>query len=283
MTGMPQRLALHTWTLDTTPLATALDAARRGGYDALELRRIDFMRCFAQGLSTDDVLDIVRRAGLPVAVLGVEYGWIFATGEESRRLWTVFRESCANALALRCPMIMSAPGPVTGTIPQAIGNLRIAGDIAGEFGLRLALEFNSQHDVINRIEVLCEIVRGAGRANCGMLLDAYHLHRSGRPGAGFAEVAGEEIFAFQYSDVSPQPVTGVKRPTDRLVPGQGVVVWQELFQLLAEKGYGGVLSYEAPNPALWERSPYEVAREGVAATRALLAAAAGKRAAAGLR
>jgi sugar phosphate isomerase/epimerase len=60
-------------------------------------------------------------------------------------------------------------------------------------------------------------------------------------------------------------------------------VWQELFQLLAEKGYGGVLSYEAPNPALWERSPYEVAREGVAATRALLAAAAGKRAAAGLR
>src|SRR5450432_2138883 len=29
------RLALHTWTVDTTPLATALDAARKAGYDAV--------------------------------------------------------------------------------------------------------------------------------------------------------------------------------------------------------------------------------------------------------
>ena len=28
------RLALHMWTIDTTPLATALDAAKQAGYDA---------------------------------------------------------------------------------------------------------------------------------------------------------------------------------------------------------------------------------------------------------
>ena len=43
--------------------------------------------------------------------------------------------------------------------------------------------------------------------------------------------------------------------------------------LLAEKGYAGHLSYEAPNPALWERSAFEVAREGVEAMRALIARA----------
>ena len=41
-------------------------------------------------------------------------------------------------------------------------------------------------------------------------------------------------------------------------------------QLLAEKGYLGALSYEAPNPAAWARDPTEVAREALAATRALL-------------
>lgn len=275
MGGALRRLALHTWTIDTTPLATALHAARWAGYDAVELRRVDFTRCFAHGLSNEDVLDLVRRSGIPVAVLGVEYGWIFAAGEESRRLWSVFRESCGNARALGCTMLMSAPGPLTGTIAEAVANLRVAGDIAAEFGLSLALEFNSQHEVINRLEVLREIVHGAGRKNCGMLLDAYHLHRSGRPGRGFEDVSGEEIFAFQYSDVPPNPVTGVRRPTDRLVPGQGVVAWRELLQLLAEKGFTGALSYEAPNPALWERSPYDVAREGVVATRALIAAALG--------
>ena len=75
------RLALHTWTLETTPLEEALDAAREGGFDALELRRTDFKTCFDRGMSNDDVLALVRKAGLPVACLGVEYGWIFAEGE----------------------------------------------------------------------------------------------------------------------------------------------------------------------------------------------------------
>jgi 2-keto-myo-inositol isomerase len=65
-------------------------------------------------------------------------------------------------------------------------------------------------------------------------------------------------------------VTGVRRPTDRLAPGTGVVKWREVFGLLAEKGYTGYLSYEAPNPEFWARSPYDVAREGVDLTRKLL-------------
>jgi len=37
-------LALHTWTLDTTPLTDVLRLARRVGWDGVELRRIDFTR-----------------------------------------------------------------------------------------------------------------------------------------------------------------------------------------------------------------------------------------------
>jgi sugar phosphate isomerase/epimerase len=273
MTEQRFPLALHTWTLDTTPPDAAIAAARRGGFDAMELRRLDFDRCFQRGLSNADVLDLIRAGGLPVCTLGVEYGWLFARGEESRRLFAVFRESCANAVALGCPMVMSAPGQVSGPLSEAVANLRAASDIVGEHGLRLAIEFNSQHDVINHVDVLHELIDMADRPNCGMLLDAYHLHRSGSSGRGFAEVPGETLFAFQYSDVAENPVTGVRRPTDRLPPGHGRVQWTPVFQLLAEKGYTGHLSYEAPNPVLWERPPEEVAREGVVETRRLLAEA----------
>jgi sugar phosphate isomerase/epimerase len=264
------RLALHMWTIDTTPLAIALDAARAAGYDAVELRRIDFKRCFEAGMSNPQVLDLVRNGGIPVGVLGVEYGWLFAKGEDSKRIFGVFRESCENAVALGCGMLMSAPGPFVGTVAEAIANLKTAGDIAAEFGLRLAIEFNSQHPVLNNLAVQREIVGGAGKQNVGLLLDAYHLARSGAPGGSFADVPPEDIFCFQYSDLSPNPVTGVARPTDRLAPGKGTVRWREVLGLLAEKGYTGYLSYEAPNPELWARSPHEVAREGVELTRALL-------------
>jgi sugar phosphate isomerase/epimerase len=264
------RLALHMWTIDTTPLATALDAAREAGFDAVELRRTDFKRCFDAGMSKTEVLELVKKSGIPVGVLGVEYGWLFATGEESECLFKVFRESCENAVALGCGMLMSAPGQVNGPIPRAIEYLKRAGDIAGEYGLRLAIEYNSQHDVLNSLPVLRELIERANRPNCGYLIDAYHFERSGYGGASFGDLPSDKIYCFQYSDVSPNPVTGVRRPTDRLAPGKGIVKWREVLGLLAEKGYTGYLSYEAPNPDLWARSPYEVAREGVELTRALL-------------
>src|ERR1700724_1260747 len=152
------RLALHMWTIDTTPLATALDAAKQAGDDAVELRRIDFKRCYEAGMSNAQVLDLVRKSGIAVGVLGVEYGWLFAKGEDSKRIFGVFRESCENAVALGCTMLMSAPGPFVGTVAEAIANLRIASDIAAEFGLRLAIEFNSQHQVLNCLAVQREVM-----------------------------------------------------------------------------------------------------------------------------
>ncbi|MCF8475415.1 MAG: sugar phosphate isomerase/epimerase [Pseudolabrys sp.] len=270
MTDRFGRLALHTWTIDTTPLATALDAAKQGGFDAVELRRTDFKRCFDAGMSNAQVLDIIKKSGIPVGVLGVEYGWLFETGEKSKRLFKVFRESCENAVALGCPMLMSAPGQVKGPIKDAIEYLKDAGDIAAEYNLKLAIEFNSQHDVLNSLAVLTELIEGADKPNCGFLIDAYHFTRSGAGGRGFEDVPADKIYCFQYSDVSPNRVTGGRGPTDRLAPGKGTVQWKEMLGLLAEKNYTGYLSYEAPNPELWQRAPVEVCREGVELTRKLL-------------
>ena len=225
-------------------------------------------------MSNAAVLDLIRAADIPVCTLGCEYGWLFATGEERERLFADLQETCANAVALNCPQIMCAPGPQVGSKREASDNLKRGADICGERGLTLAIEFNSQHPVLNSVAALRDILQGAGRPNAGMLLDAYHLERSGAGGRGFADVSPSEIAAFQYSDAPPAPVAaGVRRPTDRLPPGQGIVLWIDVFRLLAEKKYSGHLSYEAPNPAQWTRPAAAVAREGAQATRALLAQA----------
>ncbi len=272
MSRLQERLALHTWTLDTTPLADVLRIARRTGWNAVELRRVDFTRCFEAGMANGQVLDLIRTSGIKVGVLGTETGLLFAQGGELRRLFGVFTETCANAAALGCGVVMIAPGQNTGTVPAAAASFREAGAIAEAHGVRVALEFSSGHDVVNSIAAAREILALAGHPNCGLLLDAYHLERTGAGGRGFEEVPAGEILTFQYSDVPPTPARRHGRPTDRLPPGAGIVRWREVFQLLVEKGYQGYLSYEAPNPAQWSRAPEEVAREGVDATRVLLAA-----------
>ena len=269
---MQNRLALHTWTLDTTPLAEALRAAKKAGWDAVELRRIDFTRCFEKGMTNAQVLDLVRASRLKVACVGTEYGLIFAKGEERTRLLTVLGETCANAVALGCDLVMIAPGQnPPGTLQEAAANFRAGGEIAKKHGVRFALEFNSQHPAISNLATGAEVVKLAGHPNCGLLLDAYHLERSGGGGRGFESYPAEKIFAFQFSDVPAGPPPEVRRPTDRLVPGKGKVRWREVFQLLKDKNYQGYLSYEAPNPDHWSGPPEEVARAAVKSTRKLLA------------
>ena len=46
---MRHRLAIHTWTLDSTPLPDVLRIARDAGWPAIELRRIDFARAAEKG------------------------------------------------------------------------------------------------------------------------------------------------------------------------------------------------------------------------------------------
>jgi 2-keto-myo-inositol isomerase len=261
-------LALHTWTLDRTPLPDALRAARETGWDAVELRRLDFARAQEAGTSADKVIAAVRASGLPVACVGVEFGWMWAAGTERRRLLQVFAEQCARAAALGCPTVMSPVDKEVGSVAQAAASVREVGDLAAAARVRLAVEFNSQAAQLNTLARVREVMAQAAHPACGLLLDTYHLHRSGATVRDLEDVAPAEIVYVQYSDVPPGVKAGEIMP--RLAPGRGVVPFKEWFRAIAAKGYTGYLSYEAPDPAAWARPAADVAREALTATRAFL-------------
>lgn len=263
------RLALHTWTLDPTPLADALRIARATGWDGVELRRLDFRRAEESGAPADSVLDLVRASGLPVACVGVEFGWMWSEGAERTRLLGVFDEQCRRAAALGCDTVMSPVDKERGDVGRAARSVREVGDIAAAHGVRLALEFNSQCAQLNTLERAREVLGRAGHASCGLLLDAYHLGRSGATPNDVQDVAPAEIAYVQFSD---PPRTGLEpgKALDRLPPGQGSFWFGEFFALLTAKGYRGFASYEAPNERAWKRDPTEIAGEAIEATRRVL-------------
>jgi 2-keto-myo-inositol isomerase len=261
--------ALHTWTLDSTPLSELLHIVGRVGWKAVELRRLDFTRAAEAGRSAESVLELVRASGLPVACVGVELGWMWAKGPERARLLQVFAEQCARAAALGCRTVMSPVDRGRGDVADAAVSVREVGDIAAGHGLRVALEANSQAEQLNTLGRLREVVARAGHPACGLLVDTYHLYRCGEGLPGLNDLRAEDIVYVQYSDV---PASGLEpgKVLDRLPPGRGVVPFKDIFKFLAGRGYTGYISYEAPNTAAWARDPGEVAREALAATRAFL-------------
>jgi sugar phosphate isomerase/epimerase len=263
------RLALHTWTLDATPLADVLRVAKATGWDGIELRRLDFKRAEESGQPADSVLDLVRASGLAVACVGVEFGWMWADGAERTRLLAVFDEQCRRAAALGCTTVMSPVDKDRGDVARAAASVREVGDIARRHGVRLAVEFNSQCAQLNALGPVREVMARAGHPHCGLLLDAYHLGRSGATLKQMEDVTPGEIAYVQYSD---PPRTGLEpgKALDRLPPGQGSFIFREFFALMAAKGYAGFASYEAPNEKAWKRDATEVAREAIQATREVL-------------
>ena len=266
---MSHPLALHTWTLDSTPLADALAVARQTGWDAVELRRVDFLRAREAGKTDEEVLGWVRASGLSAACVGVELGWVYADGAELARLLGVFDESCRAAAALGCLRVMSAVGPGQGALATMAQRVREAAAIAASHGVRLAFEFSYGAAQLNTIARMRELVARAGHPACGLLLDTYHIQRSGGTVKDVEDVAPEEIVYVQFSDV-PRGALDPKDMLNRLPAGRGVAPIRELFAAFASKGYRGPLSYEAPNPAAWARPAEDVAREGLAAARAVL-------------
>jgi len=272
MSNLLNRIGLHTWTLDTTPLPDVLSIARETGYNAVELRHADFVRCIESGMTNEQVLDMIRASGLVVSCVGLETGMLFAQGAEAKRLFDSMDVMCGRAAALGCEVMMVAPGSNPATnVKDAARNFATGCDIAQKHGLLCALEFGSRHPVVNRLAVAREIVALADKPNAGLLIDTYHAQCVGDGGRGFEDVPAQEIVAFQFSDAPPGPLVMDGPALDRLAPGKGVVQWREVLQLLVEKGYDRYINYEAPNPALWSRPPAEVALEGVTQIRALIA------------
>ena len=105
-------LALHTWTLDTTPLSDLLRIAHATGWDAVELRRLDWERADKAGQPASAVVDQVKASRLAVACVGVELGWMWAAGAERARLFGVFDEQCGRAASLGCDAMAMPSGDV---------------------------------------------------------------------------------------------------------------------------------------------------------------------------
>ncbi len=265
-------LALHTWTLDSTPLPAVLRIARETGWDAVELRHVDFVRASEAGQTEEDVLRSVRASGLAVACVGARLGWMYAEGDERRELLGLLETACRRAAALGCDTVQTPVDFARGDLPRAAASVQEVGELAARYGVKVAVETYTIAQQFNTLARGRELLDAAGRSNVGFDVDSYHLQRGGEGVAAIRDVPSEQIAYVQYSDVpaGAGPARESVDLWDRLPPGGGVVPFREFFGLLAERGYRGYVSYEAPNPAAWDRDPVEVAREAREATMAVL-------------
>src|SRR5688500_7262863 len=270
---------LNQITLGRTPppslggVARDLGAMHEAGWPAVEL----WLRHW-DALIAADGMAAARRAlddsGLVVAGGCAQPGLLFSKGDELQRYRDELRLRLEQCQALGAPHLVVTAGPAQSQDPltadnlkEAAANLRMASDLASDYGVRLGIEFLKGVRLVNNLSTALHLAELVGRENVGVLLDPFHFY------AGLSKMEDLEgvvaqpgrLFFVHVNDVPASP-RELWADADRVLPGTGCVPLGAIFDSLARSGYGGYVSLELFSSAFaarWSDDPRAAARDAL--------------------
>jgi sugar phosphate isomerase/epimerase len=270
-------LVLCAGTVPRSGFAERAAAAAEAGFAAISLFPQDYRRARESGLGNAELRGILRDAGLRVAEIDPLLSWmpgaaggIEAEGREFLEHGEDTFYEIADALGARSiNAVLADPGDVVlDAVADAFAALC---DRAAAHGLLVHLEF-LPWTRIGDVATAAAVVERAGRANGGVMLDAWHHFRSGSP---HAALPAARILGIQLDDAPARPEPDLVDETlhRRLVPGEGAIDLVALLRELAAGGCHAPIGVEVFSDALAALPVRDSVRLVGEASRRVLAAA----------
>ena len=270
------KLALNGATTMRADLITDLHAAKKAGFDYLEIWAAK-LRAFLKEQSIAELKHIFFHAGLsPLSINSIEH----ITFRDPKAYETI-KQDCEElstiASEVGCHCIVVVPGrlPQGGAsrenvVAESIKVLNELCDIAANHNVTLAFEFLGQPDCsVPTLDLADEIVRKAGRENLGLVIDSFHFYAGGSTIEMIEALDPKLIQIFHINDAEDLPCDQLE-DRHRLLPGLGILPLREMISAFQRIGYDRVASIEIFRPEYWARDPYELAREAHLATERVL-------------
>jgi sugar phosphate isomerase/epimerase len=270
-----QDIVLCSATCMKTPLREKVKAASLAGYWGLSVSAIDYAGARAEGLSDEDIRNLIGEEGLTPTDAEAVMQWLAAVVDPSRSAAREAEEKSlfSAAAAIECQAVvaihLSRQAVDVNIAAEAFAGLC---DRAYEHGLNVHLEFLPWTGIAN-LRAARAIVEAAGRANGRLVIDSWHLHRSGCELAELAGLPGHLVGSVQLSDAPAQPQESLLDETlhARLLPGEGAIDLVGLIRTLDAIGAVAPIGVEVLSDRLSELPAQTVAQEAIVAVRRVLA------------
>ena len=178
------------------------------------------------------------------------------------------------AQALGCASV-SAIEPFGRPVPVEQGAEAFAAvcDRAAQHGLAVQME-PMPFSGIPDLRTAASMVQLAGRPNGGLVLDTWHLFRSGGDPSLIAEIP-MECLSVQLCDApqAAEPDLWTEALDRRLLPGTGALDLAGVVTALGVRGFAGPIGPEVISAELRKLTPIEAARQAAEACTSLLVSA----------
>ena len=262
--------------LQAPGLVGKVDVAGKAGFDVIGLWYEDYVAARADGLSDGDIQTVIADAGLTVGEVDVLAGWAPTIGPAVHSAADVASQlghderavmqmaHTVGARSITAVELLGAPVDPDAVVEAFAGLC----DRAAEFDLKVNLEFMPFSGIPDLAAGL-RIVTAADRPNGGLMMDAWHLFRSGSSAAEVAALPAAIVNAVQLSDAPAIAPIDLRAETGsgRLLPGDGDTDLVGLVRALDAIGVDVPLGVEVFSSELRARGAAEAAALAMAALR----------------
>ncbi|MDZ7616385.1 MAG: sugar phosphate isomerase/epimerase family protein [Patescibacteria group bacterium] len=278
-TANPFRLCLNTSTIRGQKLSITeeVELAAKAGYDGIEPWMDGIMRYVEAGGSLSDLGKRIADLGLLVeSAIGFP-NWGVDDPQKRAGGLDQMRRDMELIRSIGGTRIAAPPAGLWNADPvdlRALGErYRVVLELGEEMGVLPQLEIWGAAKTLGRLSEALFVAVEAGRPDACLLLDAYHLYRSGGGFDGLRLVNGAAMHVFHINDYPAEPEREQLKDSDRLLPGDGACPLPDVLRTLHSTGFRGALSLEIFNRDLWQKEPLEAATLGREKMAAVVAAA----------
>ncbi len=253
------RACINQVTSLASPFEADIPAYARAGWDAVELWLTKLEAFLDGGRTLTEARSMLDGEGVRAVGAASQGGLLTARGPEGAAHWEHFRRRLDLMAALGVgTMVVTAEfaaAPGADDLDRLVASLAEAAELAGSSRVRLALEFQKGAAFCNCLETAVALVASTGSTNLGICLDLFHFHAGPSKLEDLGYLNVDNLAWVQVSDVG-----GVFRElatdSDRILPGEGDLPLDPIFDHLQRIGYDGYVSLEVLNPVLW-RTPVD--------------------------
>lgn len=268
------RYCLNTSTIQGQKLTLEeeVEIAAKAGYHAIEPWISEIEHHVASGKTLSDLRKRIHDHGMTVED-GIGFAeWI--VDDDARRakgLETAKRDMDMLA-QLGCPHIAA---PAAGATDQSNLDLRKAAErylalaeIGDKMGVIPMVEVWGFSKCLTRLGEAALVAIESGHPKACILPDVYHLYKGGSPVDGLKLLTRDAMHVFHLNDYPAQPPPDAITDADRVYPGDGIAPLTQVFKILRQIGYNGVLSIELFNRGYWREDALVVAKTALEKSRA---------------
>ena len=257
----PFGYCLNTSTIrgNNLDIVAVVSAAAKAGFHAIEPWIMELDRYTSSGGTLKDLAKRIADAGLTVED-AIAFN-SFLDDDETRRAASMekLKIDMDKVVQIGGKRIAAPPGNnrAAVTLDNAAKYYREALEMGEKMGVQPLLELWGTHPVLGPLSHGIYTTVAAGRADASLLLDVFHLYKSGTPFTALKQINGASLHVMHLNDYPQAADPSALNDGNRVYPGDGVAPLSQILRDLRDNGFRGYLSLELFNRDYWARSADE--------------------------